>query len=45
MLLPLAVIIEDDRIVKNQNGGLKVPLFDLQRINVMFYRCKNLIGS
>ena len=33
-----------NKIVKNQNGGLKVPLFDLQCSNVMF-RCQNFIGS
>ena len=25
-----------DKIVKNQDGGLKVPLFDLKRSNVIF---------
>ena len=33
-----------NKIVKNQNGGLKVLLFDLQCSNVMF-RCQNFIGS
>ena len=29
-------MIKDDKIVKNQDGGLKVLLFDLKRSNVMF---------
>ena len=37
-------MIKDEKVVKNQTGGLKVPLFDLKRSNVMF-RCQNLIGS
>ena len=39
---PLAVI-KDEKIVKNQHSGLKLPLFDLKpsECNV---RCQNLIG-
>ena len=27
-------VIKDEEIVKNQDGGLKVPLFDLQQCHV-----------
>ena len=30
--------------MKNDNGGLKLPLFDLWRSDAMF-RCQNLLGS
>ena len=29
MLLAPVAVIKDEKIVKNQDGGLKVPLFDL----------------
>ena len=28
------IIIKDEKIVKNQDGGLKVPLFDLYQCHV-----------
>ena len=37
-------MIKDDKIVKNQDGSLKVPLFDLKHSNVMF-RLRNLVRS
>ena len=37
----LLAVTKDEKNLKNQNGGLKVPLFDLY---VMF-RCQNLFGS
>ena len=43
MFLNTLTIIKDDKIMRNQDGGLKVPLFDLKRSNVMF-RCQNLIA-
>ena len=41
--MPLAVI-NDDKLVKNHDGGLKVPLFYLKRSKVKF-RSQILIGS
>ena len=39
-----SAVIKDDEILKNKDGGLKVPFFDLKRSNVMF-RLWNLIRS
>ena len=34
MLLNTLAIIKDEKIAKNQDGGLKVPLFDFKQCHV-----------
>ena len=40
----LVAVIKDEKIVKNQDGDLKVPLFDLKPSEYQV-RCQNRIGS
>ena len=37
--------MKDEKIVKNQDGGLKVPLSPSTFSNAIFNRCQDLIGS
>ena len=43
-LTPLAVI-KEEKIVKNQDGGLKVPLLTLSRVNVMLDAKMSLVPT
>ena len=37
-------MVKDEKIVKNHDGGLKMPLFDLKP-SECHVRCQNFIGS